>query len=92
MSRSWRRPYTAITGAASAKADKRLANRSVRHKQSLILKTCSDYESLVLPHRLECAWNNRYCWGRDGTQRYMDSWYEADDEHARRYYLKLLRK
>lgn len=92
MSRSWRRPYAAITGTASAKSDKRLANRGVRHKQNHILQTCADYETLILPHRLECAWNNIYHWGRDGAQRYTYPWFEAGDERARRSYLRLLRK
>ena len=92
MSRSWRRPYTAITGTASAKSDKRLANRGVRRKQNRILQSCPDYETLILPHRLECAWNNTYCWRRDGGHHYVDPWYEAGEERARRYYLKLLRK
>jgi hypothetical protein len=53
MSRSYRRPYAAITGLASAKDDKRMAHRGVRRKQNLALKTSTDYENLPLPHRLE---------------------------------------
>ena len=60
MSRSYRRPYAAITGLASAKNDKRIAHRGVRRKQNLALKTSIDCENLLLPHRLECAWNNTY--------------------------------
>ena len=60
MSRSYRRPYAAITGLASAKDDKRMAHRGVRRKQNLALKNSIDYENLLLPHRLECAWNNTY--------------------------------
>lgn len=73
MSRSYRRAYAAITGTASAKDDKRLAHRGVRRKQKLALKICSDYEELLLPHRLECPWNNTYCWSRDGAQGYIPS-------------------
>ena len=60
MSRSYRRPYAPITGLASAKNDKRIAHRGVRRKQNLALKTFIDYENLLLPHCLECAWNNTY--------------------------------
>ncbi len=70
MSRSYRRPFAAITGTASAKDDKRLAQRGLRRKQNLALKICPDFGNLLLPHRFECAWNNNYCWGRDGAQCY----------------------
>ena len=92
MSRSTRRPYAAITGAASAKDDKRMAHRGVRRKQNLALKTCRDYEEFIVPHQLECAWNNNYCWGRDGAQGYLGSMRDAADAWSRNYYRKLLRK
>jgi hypothetical protein len=92
MSRSYRRPFAAITGLASAKSDKQLAHRGVRRKQNHALKTCTDFENLLLPHCLECHWNNTYNWGRDGAQSYVSSWYQSGDDYARRYYLKLLRK
>jgi hypothetical protein len=92
MSRSYRRPFAAITGTASAKRDKQMAHRGVRRKQDLALKNCLDYENLLLPDKLECAWNNTYCWGRDGGQCYFSPWRESDDEYGRRYYRKLLRK
>ena len=63
MSRSYRRPYAAISGFASAKNDKRMAHRGVRRKQNLALKTSVDYESLLPPHRFECASNNTYSLG-----------------------------
>jgi hypothetical protein len=92
MSRSIRRPFAAITGAASAKQDKHMAHRGVRSKQDLALKTCADYESLLIPHELECTWNNNWCWGRDGAQCYRGSMRHSPDEWDRRYYRKLLRK
>ena len=92
MSRSTRRPYAAITGTASAKDDKRMAHRGVRRKQDLALKICADFEDLVVPHRLECAWNNNCCWDRDGAQSYFGSMRSSADEWARKYYRKLLRK
>jgi hypothetical protein len=84
MSRSIRRP--------SAKDDKRMAHRGVRRKQNLALKACLDYDSLLLPHFLECHWNDTYCWGRDGAQ--MDRSYLrfSPDESSQKYYRKLLRK
>jgi hypothetical protein len=92
MSRSFRRPYAAITGTASAKSDKQLAHRGVRRKQNLTIKTCPDFENLLLPHRLECHWNNTYNWGRDGAQSYLGSMREAKDDSSLKYYLKMLRK
>jgi len=92
MSRSTRRPYAAITGIASAKFDKRLAHRGVRRKQNLALKSCVEFEDLILPHRLECAWNNTWCWARDGGQHYYGALRHSVDGSDRRYYLNLLRK
>jgi len=92
MSRSLRRPYAAITGTASAKSDKQLAHRGVRRKQELAIKTCDDYENLLLPHGLECAWNNTWCWGRDGAQRYCGYLRHKEDNYDQKYYRKLLRK
>lgn len=83
MSRSYRKPYTAITGTSSAKDDKRLAARGMRRKQNLWLRTTSVEEledSGLVPHRFECAWNEVYCWGRDGHQFIWEpsdwEWYE----------------
>jgi len=92
MSRSYRRPFAAITGTASAKSDKRMAHRGVRRKQNLALKICTDYGNLLLPHRFECAWNNTYNWGRDGAQTYLGSMRNAQDDYSRKRYLKRLRK
>ena len=92
MSRSFRRPYAAITGTASAKSDKQLAHRGVRRKQNLALKTCTEFEDALLPHRLECHWNNTYNWGRDGAQCYLGSVRDSEDDSSLKYYLKMLRK
>ena len=92
MSRSYRLPYAAITGNASAKDDKRMAHRGICRKQNLALKTCADYEDLLLPHRLECAWNDPYSWNRDGCQINYSHWRNSADEWCRHYYRKLLRK
>jgi hypothetical protein len=92
MSRSTRRPFAAITGLSSAKWDKQVAHRGVRRKQNLALKACLDYDSLLLPHFLECRWNDTYCWGRDGAQCYCGSMRFSIDEWSRSYYQKLMRK
>jgi hypothetical protein len=92
MSRSYRRPFATITGNASAKDDKRLAYRGVRRKQNQALETCIDFEELLLPHRLECAWNDVWCWGRDGAQLYRGDDRYSDSVSSREYYRKLLRK
>jgi hypothetical protein len=92
MSRSYRRPFAAITGLSSANWDKQMAHRGVRRKQNLALKTCTDYEDFLTPHRLECHWNDTYNWGRDGAQCYHSCPPDSEDEYYRRYYRKLLRK
>lgn len=68
MSRSRRRPYSAIGGPDSANWDKTHARRSVRRKQNQWLKTLADYDSALAPHKYECACNETYSWGRDGKQ------------------------
>ena len=92
MSRSYRRPFAAITGLSSAKWDKQMAHRGVRRKQNLALKTCGEFEDLLLPHRLECPWNNTYNWGRDGAQSYFGYLCNNNDGYEQKYYLKLVRK
>jgi hypothetical protein len=92
MSRSYRRPFAAITGLASAKSDKQLAHRGVRRKQNHALKTCTDFENLLLPHCLECHWNNTYNWGRDGAQGYLGWMCTSDKDYFRKWYQKVLRK
>ena len=69
MSRSYRSPFAAVTGARSAADDKRLAARGVRRKQNQWLRKTVDFDEAMVPHRLECPWNEVYCWGRDGNQR-----------------------
>lgn len=92
MSRSYRRPFAAITGIASAKIDKQMAHRGVRRKQNLALKICADYGNLLLPHRFECAWNDTWSWGRDGAQSDYSHLRDSNNERIRKYYQKLLRK
>jgi hypothetical protein len=92
MSRSSRRPFAAITGVASAKCDKQMARRGVRRKQNSALKTCLDFESFLLPHRLECHWNETYNWGRDGAQRCLAWMCDSRHEYFQNYYRELLRK
>ena len=92
MSRSYRRPFAAITGLSSAKWDKQMANRGVRHKQNHVLKTCTDYEILLHPHCLECHWNNTYTWGRDGAQCFLGWMCNSDESYFRKWYQKVLRK
>jgi hypothetical protein len=69
-----------------------MAHRGVRRKQDLALKTCADYESLLIPHELECAWNNTWCWGRDGAQIDQRRLRFSPDEWSQKHYRKLLRK
>lgn len=92
MSRSYRRPFAAITGNASAKDDKRMAHKGVRRKQNLALKASPDHDNLLLPHRFECSWNETWNWGRDGAQSYRGSLRNAQDAATQKYYKKLVRK
>lgn len=73
MSRSFKRqPFMAICGNGSAKRDKTLAHQGVRRAHRLTLHNALKSEDfdVLLPHRLECSWNNTYSWGRDGKQKY----------------------
>jgi hypothetical protein len=92
MSRSYRRPFAAISGLASAKSDKQLAHRGVRRKQNQALKTCADFEDFLLPHVLECHWNNNYIWGRDGAQCFLGYLRDSPEEYNRKHYQEILRK
>lgn len=102
MSRSYRRPYAAVTGTVSAKDDKIRAARGVRHVQNCYLRKILHGDLLdqfLIPHRLECPWNEVYSWRRDGKQRLqfptprpgnLDGTCGAVS--ANRYWLKLQRK
>lgn len=73
MARSYRRPYSAVTGNRSASWDKTTAARGVRraHNNYLhnILVGNLDWDETPIPARLECHHNNNYSWSRDGSQR-----------------------
>ena len=68
MSRSYRKPYSAITGTNSAKQDKIHAHRGERHKQNQALRNCQDWDEFLMPDKLECSGNDTWSWGRDGSQ------------------------
>ena len=68
MSRSRRLPYSAITGHSSAKQDKVQARRGVRSAERQAIRSCQDWEELMLPHKYECNWNDTWSWHRDGSQ------------------------
>jgi len=59
---------TAITGVRPAHDDKKTAARGMRRKQTAWLRNLKDFDRALVPHRLECAFNNTYLWGRDGCQ------------------------
>jgi hypothetical protein len=87
MSRSYRKPYHAITNVDSAKEDKRMARRGVRRAHRATIAAALDHEDLLLPHRRECAWNNPYSWGRDGSQHYfsqLDAYWSDYAKHLMR--------
>jgi hypothetical protein len=68
MSKSYRKPYAAITGLRSAKHDKLVARRCWRRAQEQALRECTEWEELVIPKRLEASFNDVWSWGRDGKQ------------------------
>jgi len=68
MSRSYRKPYSPVTGAGSAKEDKRHAARGVRSKQNQWLRNLEEFDDSLVPHWRECANNDVWGWGRDGKQ------------------------
>ena len=70
MSRSYRRPFTAVCGSdVSAKKDKQLAARGVRRVQNRVAKRMLRHPNLLMPHFRSCPWNEVYDWGRDGGKR-----------------------
>ena len=69
MSRSYRKPYCAITGWGSAKQDKRRAARAVRRTQEQWLNTLRDPDAALAPHPLECPGNDVWSWDREGKPR-----------------------
>jgi hypothetical protein len=71
MSRSYRKPYSAITGTSSAADDKRVARRGVRRRQNQYLRESflsDDWDDFIMPHKYECSFNETYSWHRDGKQ------------------------
>lgn len=94
MSRSYRKPYAAVTGTKSAHEDKKIAARGLRRRQNQWLHMLEDVEGALAPHRLECAYNNTYNWGRDGRQDLVFPDCQGIDRFAfmHRYWLKLQRK
>lgn len=73
MSKSYRKPYSAITGAHSAHDDKTVAARMVRRAQNNALRTAIanqvDWDEFLLPEVYECSHNDVWGWSRDGKQR-----------------------
>lgn len=94
MSRSYRKPYAAVTGTKSAHEDKKTAARGLRRRQNQWLSTLEDIDGALAPHRLECAHNNTYDWRRDGRQHliFPDSRRSDRFDYIYRYWLKLQRK
>lgn len=92
MSRSRKkRPFQAICGGDSAHYDKKLAARAARRTQDAYASQFTDYDTFLLPHLYECAFNNTYSWGRDGSQLYWgletsrgQRWYGRNPESFER--------
>jgi hypothetical protein len=72
MSKSYRKPYSAVTGVRSAHHDKTLAARSVRRAQDGAIRNAIasqiDWDEFLLPEVYECSDNDVWSWGRDGNQ------------------------
>lgn len=75
MSRSYRKPYSSITGTGSAKSDKVAAHRGVRAAEKQAIRNLivgnTEPDEFLLPHKYECSHNETYSWGRDGKQRFQ---------------------
>lgn len=70
MSRSYRKPYSAITGHSSAADDKRTARRCWRRAQNHALRSFQgDWDAFLIPERYEASFNDVWGWRRDGVQR-----------------------
>lgn len=74
MSRSYRKPYSPVTGHSNSK-DKLDARRSVRRKQNQAIRCFNrpDWDEFLMPERYECANNEVYGWSRDGKQK-LQGW------------------
>src|SRR5271165_5382538 len=70
MSKSYRKPYAAVTGVRSAHEDKTHAARSLRRTQNGAIRAFKfeDWDEFILPVRIECTGNDVCGWGRDGHQ------------------------
>jgi hypothetical protein len=104
MSKSYRKPYSAITGVRSAAHDKMVARRCWRRAQEQAIRDCKDWEELVIPKRLEASFNDVWSWGRDGKQTLqfpptLEKFWpwsfctaEEDYQHQLLWYARLQRK
>jgi hypothetical protein len=68
VSRSSRKPFTAVTGTRSAHDDKKTAARRMRCKQNAWFGNLKDFKNVLIPNRLECSFNNNFLWNRDEYQ------------------------
>lgn len=72
MSKSYRKPYCAVTGLRRAHRDKTDAARSLRRTQNYALRRALasnvDWDEFLLPDIYECPNNEVYVWSRDGNQ------------------------
>jgi hypothetical protein len=72
MSKSYRKPYTSITGSKSSASDKQIASRAVRRTQNRWTQRSIDIEEgSPTPHRLECSHNDVWGWNRDGGKYHI---------------------
>ena len=106
MSRSFKhQPFMAICGNGSAQQDKTIAARGVRraHRRTLHIALHTGDFDVLLPHRLECTYNEVYSWGRDGNQMYQglkkkdrndpNSWWNDNDgTWPPQWYVRMMRK
>jgi hypothetical protein len=68
MSRSYRKPFTYVTGLpkATSHEEKKLASRRRRSVQNLWLRRLTDFDAALVPHRWGCPSNDVWGWSRDG--------------------------
>lgn len=68
MSRSFKKqPFDYICCGRATK-DRRRSNRGTRRTQNRYIRNHFSDEEFLLPHPLECPWNEKYSWDSDGDK------------------------
>jgi hypothetical protein len=66
MARSRRKPFAYCGKSDQSKRDKKAASKADRIQKNSWLRTLSDYDNDLRPHRYESVANEVFLWHRDG--------------------------